>query len=223
MELNRYFSLMVAALLFISPSATALFIDDLNIDLSAKKRVHYEEVVNRTHGKKIYTVSMVQVTTPRINGRETVINDGALLYSPQKIVLNSGEKGGFKFYYKGELDAKERYFRVKFVETPVVLDTMTANKKTLFYDYRVAVEAILVVRPAIEKFSYEFKMGEVKNDGNTYFKYMSSQGCGKKYTHSAFLAPGEKLVINDEHAQENRVIVYQKKIITLSQCRNAQM
>ncbi|MEM6162361.1 hypothetical protein AAH446_17730 [Erwinia sp. P6884] len=205
-------------LIVFSQPASALFIKNLNIDLQPEKKVQYEEIVNLTSGRRVYTVSMVQVSIPRRSGMETVINDGALLYSPQKLVLNSGEKGGFKFFYKGKIDKKERYFRVKFIEMPIEADIIHPEKRSLLYDYRVAVEAIMIVRPGEEEFRYSYTKNEIKNTGNTYFKYMSSRGCSNSYAHSAFIGPGESLKLEDEQAESNRVIIYHKKIISLSSC-----
>lgn len=204
--------------IYFSQPASALFIKNLNIDLQPEKKVHYEEIANLTSGRRVYTVSMVQVSIPRRSGLETVINDGALLYSPQKLILNSGEKGGFKFFYKGKIDKKERYFRVKFIEMPIEADIIHSEKRALHYDYRVAVETIMTVRPAWEDFRYSYTKSEIKNTGNTYFKYMSSHGCSNSYAHSAFIAPGESLSLKDEQTESNRVIIYHKKIVSLSHC-----
>lgn len=218
MELRGLGKSLIVGLLFTSHTASALFLKNLNMELEPKKGVHYEEIINQTPGKKVYTISMVQVSLPKENSKETVISDGDLLYSPQKLVLNSQDKSGFKFYYKGSLDAKERYFRVKIIETPVGVDTLPTNRNALLYDYRVAVEAIMVVRPANENFNYQMSSGELINSGNAFFKYMSSKNCEKKYSHSKFIAPGEHLSLSDEMTVENRVILYKNKIITLSRC-----
>lgn len=218
MELKLIFQGVMACMMVASPGAAALFINNLNMDLIPKKGVHYEEIVNQTAGRKVYTLSMIQVTIPRESGKEVPVNDGSLLYSPQKLVLNSQERGGFKFYYKGQDDNQERYFKIKFIETPLGMDILHNNKNTLLFDYQVAVEAIMVVRPRVEEFHYKYQHDKIINAGNTYFKYMSSKNCANEYSHSKFVAPGEHASLAGEMAEENRVIIYKNRIIVLSQC-----
>ena len=64
-------------------------------------------------------MSLIQVDVPKEKGKETEIKDGEVMYSPKQLTLGSGERAGFKFYYTGPHDNKERYYRVKFTETPL--------------------------------------------------------------------------------------------------------
>lgn len=218
MELKLKMKFYFIFFILYSNTASALFLKNLNMEMEPSKGIHYEEITNETLGRKIYTLQVVQVSLPKGGAKETEITNGNLMYSPQKIVLNSHETGGFKFYYKDEPEDKERYFRIKFIETPIEMDTIDKSKMTFLYDYRVAIEAIMVVRPRKEIFEYEMKNGILLNKGNTFFKYMSSKDCKRQYSHSKFIAPGESVDLNDEIKKENRIIIYKKNIIPLSTC-----
>ncbi|WP_083615876.1 hypothetical protein [Pantoea sp. 1.19] len=218
MELRLPGLLLTFSLLLTSGTCNALFIENLNIDLLPKKGVKFVSIANRTTGAKAYTVNVVQISTPRAEGTETVINDGSLLYSPQKLILKSEQRSGFKFYYNGKNDNKERYFRITFIETPLQTDKVTLSHKELYYDYRIIVKAIMIVRPKSERFAYRYQNRTITNTGNTYFKYMSSKHCQSGYSHSTFLPPGASLSLSDEETKENRVIIYKNSILTLSTC-----
>lgn len=215
---NSIRCLLYLAFYFISFSAFSLTLDNLNIDLMPDKKVRYVTIHNSSPQKNLYTVSMVQVAVPRQSGQETIISDGSLLYSPQKLELNPGQRAGFKFYYMGKTDNIERYYRVKFTETPITTMKWTARKREISSDFRLAVEAIMIVRPAKIAFSYKINKNEIINTGNTYFKYMSSVGCSNNYLDSKFVAPGETFLINKNSSRSKKILVFRDKIIKLTSC-----
>ncbi len=208
----------VAINLFISTSANALIIDSLNIDFLPEKKVHFQLIKNNSEQRKNYTLSMVQVDVPREKGHETEIESGELLYSPKQLTLGPGESAGFKFYYTGPQDDKERYYRVKFIETPLQAHPVISKGRRIQTDITVSLEAILIVRPWKRYFQYTFANGVIRNTGNTYFKYASSRGCSNQYNDSKYIPPGESLNIDNKDQVARRMIVYGKKIISLTTC-----
>ncbi|MTD41152.1 fimbria/pilus periplasmic chaperone [Erwinia sp. CPCC 100877] len=208
----------VAINFFISSSANALIIESLNIDFLPEKEVHFQLIKNNSEQRKNYTLSMVQVDVPREKEHETEIESGELLYSPKQLILAPGESAGFKFYYTGPQDDKERYYRVKFIETPLQAHQVIAKGKRIQTDITVSLEAILIVRPWKRHFQYSFNNGVIRNTGNTYFKYASSRGCSNHYNDSKYIPPGESLNINNKGQAARRMIVYGKKIVSLTNC-----
>lgn len=203
---------------FISFSANALIIENLNIDFLTEKGVVFQSINNNTPERKNYTVSLVQVDVPKQKGNETEIQRGELMFSPKQLTLDSGERAGFKFYYTGPHDNKERYYRVKFIETPLEAHVIMKKGKLIQSDITVSLEAIMIVRPWARHFDYVFHNGVVSNTGNTYFKYVSSKGCSAIYNDSKYLPAGEKLKIDNAGQAARRMIIYGNKIITLTTC-----
>lgn len=203
---------------FISSGANALIIENLNIDFLPEKGVVFQKIKNDTSVQQNYTVSLVQVDVPKEHGHETEIMDGEVMFSPKQLILKSGEQAGFKFYYTGPHDSKERYYRVKFTETPLQAQVIVSKGQHTQSDVVVSLEAILIVRPWVRHFDYTFSKGVVNNKGNTWFQYVSSQGCSSRYKYSKYIPPGQQLKIDDYLQPAKRMIIYGNKIIPLSSC-----
>ena len=203
---------------FISTGANALIIESLNIDFLPEREVVFQPIKNDTSERQNYTVSLIQVDVPKEKGKETEIKDGEVMYSPKQLTLGSGERAGFKFYYTGPHDNKERYYRVKFTETPLQAKAITRKGQRIQSDVVVSLEAILIVRPWTRHFDYAFSNGVVSNTGNTYFKYVSSVGCSTQYNNSKYIPPGQRLEIDNAGQAARRMIIYGNKIIPLTTC-----
>ncbi|QCZ39101.1 hypothetical protein FGL54_12750 [Enterobacter cloacae] len=203
---------------FISASANALIIENLNIDFLPEKEVVFQPIKNDTSVRQNYTISLIQVDVPKEHGKETEIKDGEVMFSPKQLTLESGERAGFKFYYTGPHDSKERYYRVKFTETPLQARVVMSKGQRIQSDVVVSLEAILIVRPWTRHFDYTFSNGVVSNTGNTWFKYVSSQGCSSQYNDSKYLPPGQRLEIDNYAQPARRMIIYGNKIIPLTRC-----
>ena len=131
------------------------------------KRSCFSANKNDTSVRQNYTVSLIQVDVPKEHGKETEIKDGEVMFSPKQLTLESGERAGFKFYYTGPHDSKERYYRVKFTETPLQARVVMSKGQRIQSDVVVSLEAILIVRPWTRHFDYTFSNGVVSNTGNT--------------------------------------------------------
>ena len=79
---------------FISASANALIIENLNIDFLPEKEVVFQPIKNDTSVRQNYTVSLIQVDVPKEHGKETEIKDGEVMFSPKQLTLESGERAG---------------------------------------------------------------------------------------------------------------------------------
>ncbi|MEA3838741.1 hypothetical protein VBL27_08820, partial [Enterobacter cloacae] len=70
---------------FISASANALIIENLNIDFLPEKEVVFQPIKNDTGVRQNYTVSLIQVDVPKEHGKETEIKDGEVMFSPKQL------------------------------------------------------------------------------------------------------------------------------------------
>ncbi|WP_332642966.1 hypothetical protein [Enterobacter asburiae] len=83
---------------FISASANALIIENLNIDFPPEKEVVFQPIKNDTSVRQNYTVSLIQVDVPKEHGKETEIQDGEVMFSPKKFFFWGGGGGGVFFF-----------------------------------------------------------------------------------------------------------------------------
>lgn len=218
MEISRAAAWLFAACSLLPARTSALLLEDLNIDLNPEKQVRFVPLSNNGPRRSIYTLSMVQVSVPKAQGTESEINDGSLMWSPQKLLLSPGERAGFKLYYSGPKDDRERYYRVTFTETPLAAVPLPSGNAQTRSDFRIAISAIVIVRPARLRFSYRITDSEIINTGNSYFKYMAAQGCSKKYQQAIYLAPGESWSFQPAERGAKKIVVFENQIIPVSHC-----
>ncbi len=154
-------------------------------------------VYNDTTRNNMYTVAAYKIAKPGQDDEKRVIDaEKEIIYSPLKFNTQPKAKEYFKIYYRGPRDNIERYYRIVFKETPILLFPMRADNTALDVIPVVALSTYLVVRPRKVDLKYEIDElnGIIKNTGNTYFRVIIQKGCeGDDESSTQFyMLPGER-------------------------------
>ncbi|WP_395034192.1 MULTISPECIES: fimbria/pilus periplasmic chaperone [Klebsiella] len=208
-------------ILWIAPGVQAISVGNLTFSLAADAEFAAKRVVNNNKSARLYRISIVGIDRP--GGKEVRSRpaDGELLFAPRQLTLQAGESEYFKFYYHGQKDNRERYYRVSFREIPTRNYVMrTDSGMQISMDPVVVMETILVVRPRQVQFkwAYDRAAGTVSNTGNTWFKLLIKPGCDttEEEGDAWYLRPGDVVRQASLRQPGNHYIIYNDKFIKMT-------
>ncbi|HBR0931145.1 fimbria/pilus periplasmic chaperone [Klebsiella variicola] len=217
--LKLIFSLLI--LISIHAPSYAINVGNLTFSMSSQDDYMSKRVINNNRSARLYRVTIFSIDRPGENETRTRPADGEILFSPRQITLQAGESEYFKFYYHGEKDNQERYYRISFYEIPTRnYGRHNKNGSEVSIDPVVVLDTILVVRPRNVDFNwrYDKTMGRVENNGNTWFKLLIKPGCDSTEEKGSawYLRPGE--VVSQSTLKQPGVnyIIYNDKFIKIS-------
>ncbi|MEQ4763055.1 molecular chaperone [Klebsiella aerogenes] len=190
------FNLSVLSILFISLNSYGAYLESTIYEIDNTTDFVSKSVINNTNRTNIYTLVAYKVNKPGSGNENIVItNSKEVLWSPLKITLKPGEKNYFKLYYKGPKDEFERYYRVIYKESPMVVYPIKNDIKHTDVTPVVSISTILVVRPRKINFNFyiDESTGVIKNTGNTFFRIIIQRGCNgdDETSKQLYILPGE--------------------------------
>jgi P pilus assembly chaperone PapD len=203
--------------------AQAIYLPSGVFTLESDRSFFSRQFVNDTQETNLYVIGAYRIAKPGVDEQPQPLEQGELLYTPLRKVLEPGGLEYFKIFYRGPQDDRERYYRVAIQEIPANAMEMQGKGKTPLVSPTVALDTILVIRPRKMRFTYHYdpQAGVLKNTGNTYFRVMIHQGCdGQDDTAKVFnLLPGESYRGADLRGQHRKFIIGFNKYLRLgTQC-----
>ncbi|XRP69508.1 pilus assembly protein [Enterobacter hormaechei] len=167
-------------LLFISSSALAINVGKVTTIISADADSTAKEIKNEADSVRIVSVRAQRISSPMDEG--IVINPekvDELLLTPTRMVMPAGTSNIVKFYYHGNADNKERYYRITFTDEGVSEEVDSGSPKNGTGMTRAVVSTILVVQPRDKKIDFVYVAGKITNKGNTSFRVNATGTCLK--------------------------------------------
>ncbi|WON76149.1 hypothetical protein [Serratia sp. UGAL515B_01] len=192
--------LALCLVLLVSP-ARAIYLSSSVFTLESDSTFFSRQFVNNTKNTNLYVISAYRINKPGIDERPLPLENGEIMYTPLKKIIEPGGWEYFKIIYRGPADDRERYYRIVIKEIPADAMALSNQSKTPLISPIVALDTILVIRPRQMRFTYHYdrQAGVLKNTGNTYFRVMIHKSCDDKDdTAKVFnLLPGEKYAGTD--------------------------
>ncbi|QGZ71101.1 EcpB family pilus assembly chaperone [Aeromonas hydrophila] len=141
------------------------------------------EIENDTEQARLVTVSVTRISSPEEGGNEMATDvNGELLLSPSRLVLPAKGKNNVRFFYKGQADDKERYYRVTWRDTPLSLDEHREEGRQATATTSAQIGTILVVAPRQVRFNYVFRNSTLTNTGNASYRVVAYGVCANNPT-----------------------------------------
>ncbi|MFV8907169.1 hypothetical protein ABQ333_18190 [Serratia fonticola] len=191
--------------------AQAIYLSSGVFTLESDRTFFSRQFVNNTKETNLYVIAAYRIAKPGVDEQPQPLEQGELLYTPLRKVLEPGAWEYFKIFYRGPADERERYYRIVIQEIPANLMEMQEGDKTPLVSPTMALDTIMVIRPRKMRFTYHYDplAGVLKNTGNTYFRVMIHQGCdGQDDTAKVFnLLPGESYRGADLRGQNRKFII----------------
>jgi P pilus assembly chaperone PapD len=199
-------------LLFVSSSALAINVGKVTTIIPANADTTAKEIKNEADSVRIVSISAQRISSPMDEG--IVINPekvDELLLTPTRMLMPAGTSNIVKFYYHGNADNKERYYRITFVDEGVSEDLDNGSQKNGKGMTRAVVSTILVVQPREKKIDFVYVAGKMTNKGNTSFRVNATGTCLKPNpespstpcTKNFYLMPGTSRAIDDINVTDN--------------------
>ncbi|MEG5550126.1 pilus assembly protein [Enterobacter wuhouensis] len=199
-------------LLLASSSALAINVGKVTTIIPANADSTAKEIKNEADSVRIVSISAQRISSPMDEG--IVINPekvDELLLTPTRMVMPAGTSNIVKFYYHGNADNKERYYRITFIDEGVSEDLDNGSQKNGKGMTRAVVSTILVVQPRDKKIDFVYVAGKMTNKGNTSFRVNATGTCLKPNpespttpcTKNFYLMPGTSRAIDDINVTDN--------------------
>ncbi|WOE32314.1 MULTISPECIES: hypothetical protein [unclassified Acinetobacter] len=205
----------------------AVNVGDITSIINSNQKNLIKEVENTTNVARYIGLKIEKITSPTAQG--VVIKDDSkeVLSTPAGLVLPGAGKDVFKILYTGPEDDQERYYRLSWLDAPVLgSEDNTANKAALATTSAI-INTILVVSPRKDKLDYQYANGTMTNTGNASFRVVAAGPCldkkkeidGKGCRERYYVMPGTsvKLQLTDWNAPKTHLgIWYADQYINVS-------
>jgi len=184
-------------------SANAVNVGDITSIINAKEKTLSKEVENTTNVARYIALKIEKISNPTAEGVVIPLANNEVLSTPAGLVLPGGGQDVFKILYNGPEDDQERYYRLSWLDAPVLgAEENTANKGALATTSAV-INTILVVAPRKDKFDYQYANGTITNTGNASFRIVAAGTCldkakdidGKGCRERYYVMPGKSATL----------------------------
>ena len=125
-----------------------------------------KEIENGSAQARLVTISISRISSPEEGGQEIPMEvAGELMLSPSRLMLPAHAKNNVRFFYKGPQDGKERYYRIRWLDTALSMDDQSNNRRQAVATTSAQIGTILVVTPRQQHFAYNLQNGMLSNQG----------------------------------------------------------
>jgi Mat/Ecp fimbriae periplasmic chaperone len=187
----------------IALQTNAVNVGDITSIINANEKTLAKEVTNTTNTARYIALKIDKITNPTADGKVIPLENNEILSTPSGLVLPGGGQDVFKILYNGPEDDQERYYRLSWLDAPVLgNEENTANKGALATTSAI-INTILVVTPRKDKFDYQYSNGTIKNTGNASFRIVAAGSCldpkkdidGKGCRERYYVMPGKSITL----------------------------
>lgn len=196
----------------------AVNVGDITAIINSNEKTLAKEVENTTNVARYIALKVEKITSPAADGKVIPLENSEILSTPAGLVLPGSGKDVFKILYNGPEDDQERYYRLSWLDAPVLgKEDNTANKAALATTSAI-INTILVVSPRKDKFDYSYSNGTITNTGNASFRIVAAGSCidqtkdinGKGCRERYYVMPGKsiKLKFTDWNAPKTNLGIW---------------
>ncbi|SPL72084.1 EcpB family pilus assembly chaperone [Acinetobacter stercoris] len=175
--MNIQVSGLIAGLL-ISSQCAAVNVGDITSIIEPNQSLLSKEIENTTDVARFVGLKIFRISSPLADGQLIEMQSKSeILSTPAGLVLPGFAKDIFKIIYQGPSDDKERYYRLSWIDAPVVSAGEDTANKGAQATTSAQINTILVVAPRQEKFDYHYTNGTINNTGNSSFRVVAAGKC----------------------------------------------
>ncbi|WP_429234314.1 hypothetical protein [Aeromonas salmonicida] len=173
--------ILVAWMLFIPGISQAINVGSVTTFIDAGNEDVSKEIANESDQARLITISVSRISSPEEGGQEMPMEiDGELMLSPSRLMLPANAKNNVRFFYKGPQDGKERYYRIRWLDTALSMDDQRNERRQAVATTSALIGTILVVTPRQQQFDYTLQDGILTNKGNASYRTVAYGTCLKQ-------------------------------------------
>jgi hypothetical protein len=137
-----------------------------------------KQIENGSAQARLVTISVSRISSPEEGGRRSRWKSaGELMLSPSRLMLPANAKNNVRFFYKGPQDGKERYYRIRWLDTALSMDDQRNNRRQAVATTSAQIGTILVVTPRQQHFAYNLQNDMLSNQGNASYRTVAYGPC----------------------------------------------
>ncbi|MDX7709088.1 hypothetical protein SJS39_11870 [Aeromonas caviae] len=173
-------NLKIAAiwLLLIPGISQAINVGAVTTFIDAGSQEVAKQIENGSDQARLVTISVTRITSPEEGGQEIPMEvSGELMLSPSRLMLPANAKNNVRFFYKGPQDDKERYYRIRWLDTALSVDDQRNERRQAVATTSAQIGTILVVTPRQHRFAYDLKDDTLTNQGNASYRTVAYGPC----------------------------------------------
>ncbi|MDM5078402.1 EcpB family pilus assembly chaperone [Aeromonas media] len=172
--------ILVACLLLIPGISQAINVGAVTTFIDADSQEIAKQIENGSDQARLVTITVTRISSPEEGGQEIPMEvDGELMLSPSRLMLPANAKNNVRFFYKGPQDGKERYYRIRWLDTALSMDDQRNERRQAVATTSAQIGTILVVTPRQQQFAYDLKEDILTNKGNASYRTMAYGPCLK--------------------------------------------
>ncbi len=142
----------------INVGSVTTFIDASSQDVA-------KEIENGGAQARLVTISVSRISSPEEGGQEIPMEVAGELMLSQPTDAARPCQEQRSFLYKGPQDGKERYYRIRWLDTALSMDDQSNNRRQAVATTSAQIGTILVVTPRQQHFAYNLQNGMLSNQG----------------------------------------------------------
>ncbi|WP_270828352.1 hypothetical protein [Aeromonas sp. Y318-1] len=170
--------MLMAWMLFIPGVSQAINVGSVTTFIDAGSQDVAKEIENGSAQARLVTISVSRISSPEEGGQEIPMEvAGELMLSPSRLMLPAHAKNNVRFFYKGPQDGKERYYRIRWLDTALSMDDQSSNRRQAVATTSAQIGTILVVTPRQQHFAYNLQNGMLSNQGNASYRTVAYGPC----------------------------------------------
>jgi len=173
-------NLKIAAiwLLLIPGISQAINVGAVTTFIDAGSQEVAKQIENGSDQARLVTISVTRITSPEEGGQEIPMEvSGELMLSPSRLMLPANARNNVRFFYKGPQDDKERYYRIRWLDTALSVDDQRNEHRQAVATTSAQIGTILVVTPRQHRFAYDLKDDTLTNRGNASYRTVAYGPC----------------------------------------------
>lgn len=171
---------LVPWLLFMPGLSQAINVGAVTTFIDAGSQEVAKQIENDSDQARLVTVTVTRISSPEEGGQEMPMEvDGELMLSPSRLMLPANAKNNVRFFYKGPQDGKERYYRIRWLDTALSVDDQRSERRQAVATTSAQIGTILVVTPRQQQFAYDLKGDTLTNKGNASYRTVAYGPCLK--------------------------------------------
>lgn len=161
----------------IAAKVGAVNVGEITSFINSNEKVLVKEVANPTNVARYISLKVEKLTSPTAEGTIAPLADNEILSTPAGLILPSNSQDIFKIIYNGPEDDQERYYRLSWLDAPILDSKEQTTNKNAYATTSALINTIMVVSPRKDKFDYSYSNGVITNTGNASFRIVAAGSC----------------------------------------------
>lgn len=178
--------------------ALALDVGDISSFMNSDASVLSKEIKNTTESGRLINIHVERLSSP-LEGGSVIPMDtqDEVLLTPASLLLPAKSRDVIRFFYKGPVDSKERYYRIVWFDQALSDAQRDSARRSAVATASARIGTILVVAPRKADYRYQYANGTLVNTGNATLRILAYGPClkpadGKECKENYYLMPGKE-------------------------------